>query len=61
VVSGSVTSKDLSEGKEVTTLGGGTLKFTLGGGAKVNGVAIKKTDIAASNGIIHVIKGVLAP
>jgi uncharacterized surface protein with fasciclin (FAS1) repeats len=62
VVAGKVTSADLSEGMEATTLGGGKLKFTLAGGAKVNGVKIKKADVSATNGVIHVISGgVLAP
>ena len=44
---------------EATTVGGGKIKFTLAGGAKVNGVAIKKADLSATNGIIHVIGGVI--
>ena len=56
-----VTSADLSEGMEATTIGGGKLKFTLAGGAKVNGVAIKKADVSATNGVIHVVSGVITP
>ena len=61
VVVGKVTSKDLSEGFEATTLGGGKLTFSLAGGVKVNGVAVKKADVTATNGVIHVLKGVLTP
>jgi uncharacterized surface protein with fasciclin (FAS1) repeats len=32
-----------------------------GGGVKVNGAKVVKTDIAASNGTIHVIDTVLLP
>jgi uncharacterized surface protein with fasciclin (FAS1) repeats len=46
---------------EATTIGGGKLKFTLAGGAKVNGVAIKKADVSATNGVIHVVSGVITP
>jgi uncharacterized surface protein with fasciclin (FAS1) repeats len=61
VVSGSVLAGDLKEGQELTTLGGGKLTVTLAGGAKVNGVKVTKTDIKATNGIIHAVAGVLTP
>ena len=61
VVAGSVLSSDLKEGQELTTLGGGKLKVTLAGGAKVNGVPVTKADIKATNGIIHAVKSVLLP
>jgi uncharacterized surface protein with fasciclin (FAS1) repeats len=35
--------------------------ITLDGGAKVNGVVISTADIAASNGVIHVIDAVILP
>jgi uncharacterized surface protein with fasciclin (FAS1) repeats len=35
VVAGSVSSKDLTEGMEATTLGGGKIKFSVAGGPKV--------------------------
>lgn len=59
VVSGEVKSTDLTEGGEVATLGAKPLKATLAGGAKVNGVKIKKTDIRVSNGLIHAVTEVL--
>jgi transforming growth factor-beta-induced protein len=61
VVPGRITAADLAEGKEVVTLEGRKLRFTLGGGARVNGVNITATDIETSNGIIHVIDAVLIP
>ena len=67
VVSGTVGSGDLSDGQVVTTLQGET--FTVGidgssvtltdqGGNKVNVVA---TDVQATNGVVHVIDGVILP
>ena len=61
VVSGALLAGDLKEGQELTTLGGGKLTVTLAGGAKVNGVKITKTDIKATNGVLHAVAGVLTP
>jgi len=61
VVPGRILASDLQEGKEVVTLEGRKLRFTLAGGAKVNGVGITATDIETSNGIIHIIDAVLIP
>jgi LPXTG-motif cell wall-anchored protein len=60
VVSGKVMSSSLSEGLEATTLNGKKIKFTLAGGAKVNGANITP-DVEATNGVIHVIDAVLLP
>jgi len=50
------------EGKTATTLNGAALKVSTTGGVKLNGVVnVTKTDIAASNGVIHVIDTVLLP
>ena len=61
VVPGAVMAADLTEGMMAETVNGASLTFTLDGGAKVNGVNIIITDIAASNGVIHVIDAVLVP
>jgi transforming growth factor-beta-induced protein len=61
VVAGRVFASDLREGLEVASVGGGTLTITLGGGARVNGVAVVATDVLTANGVIHVIDGVLLP
>jgi uncharacterized surface protein with fasciclin (FAS1) repeats len=61
VVPGAVMSTDLTEGMMATTVQGTDLTITLEGGPKVNGIAISTPDIAASNGVIHVIDGVLMP
>lgn len=62
VVPGKVMSSDLSDGLEVATLQGESVKFTLGDGvAMVNDANIIAADIEASNGVIHVIDSVILP
>ena len=61
VVSGKVMSTDLTEGMMAKTVQGGDLTITLEGGAKVNGIAVSAADIAASNGVIHVVDAVILP
>jgi uncharacterized surface protein with fasciclin (FAS1) repeats len=40
---------------------GGEVTITLDGGPKVDGAVISTADIAASNGVIHVIDSVIMP
>ncbi len=61
VVAGKVMSTDLTEGMKAATVNGAEVTITLDGGAKVNGVTISTADIAASNGVIHVIDAVIMP
>ncbi|MCY2963733.1 MAG: fasciclin domain-containing protein [Planctomycetota bacterium] len=62
VVAGRVFSSDLLSGKEVTTLQGGKVSVSITNGkAKVVNAGLVKTDIDASNGVIHVIDTVLLP
>ena len=61
VVPGMVMSTDLSEGLKATTVQGGDVTITLDGGPKVDGATISAPDIAASNGVIHVIDQVILP
>ena len=61
VLAGKVMSTDLSEGLKAATVNGAEVTITLDGGAKVNGVVISTADIAASNGVIHVIDAVILP
>ena len=64
VVAGKVAAADVMklDGKTATTLKGGNLKVSAQGGVKLNGnVHVTKTDVAASNGLIHVIDAVLMP
>ena len=61
VVPGAVMSSDLIEGMTAATVQGGVVTCTLDGGAKVNDANITAADIAASNGVIHVIDTVIMP
>jgi uncharacterized surface protein with fasciclin (FAS1) repeats len=68
VVAGRVFSSDLTNNMSVPMLAGGNTIITLNGGAKIlgegNGMQahnIIKTDIVTTNGVIHVIDGVLLP
>lgn len=61
VIPGKVMSTDLSEGLKAATVQGGEVTITLDGGPKVDGAVISAADIAASNGVIHVIDSVILP
>jgi len=62
VVSGKVTAKDVMHLDAAKTVEGGSVKITAGdSGVMVNNAHVTKTDIAASNGVIHVIDTVLVP
>jgi uncharacterized surface protein with fasciclin (FAS1) repeats len=60
VVPGTVMAKDVKAGK-VKTVQGGEITVSTTGGVKVDNANVTKTDIAASNGVIHVIDSVLMP
>lgn len=60
VVPGTVMAKDVAAGK-VKTAQGSELTVTTAGGVKVDGANVIKTDIVASNGVIHVIDSVVLP
>ena len=62
VVSGSVLSSDLTDGMTAAALNTDDLTFTVNSdGVKVNDANVVSADVAASNGIIHVIDKVLMP
>ncbi|NBT21646.1 MAG: fasciclin domain-containing protein [Actinobacteria bacterium] len=60
VVSGQVMSTDVTAG-DVATVEGSTIAITTDGGVKVNGANVVAVDVAASNGVIHVIDQVIVP
>ena len=65
VVPGEVFASDVVSLSEAKTAGGDTLNFSSNNGVKVgtaSGISnIVKTDIKASNGVIHVIDAVILP
>lgn len=65
VVPGSVMAGDVVKLTEAKTAGGAAVKISTNGGVKVGtskGMAnVTKTDIKASNGVIHVIDAVILP
>jgi uncharacterized surface protein with fasciclin (FAS1) repeats len=60
VVPGTVMAKDVKAGK-VKTVQGGELTIATTGGVTVNNAKVIKTDVTASNGVIHVIDTVVLP
>ena len=60
VLASKVMAADVKDGK-VVTVEGGTITIDTMSGVKVNDAKVVTTDIAASNGVIHVIDKVLVP
>lgn len=61
VVPGKVMSADLSGTVNAETLQGATVKIVVDEGVTVNGANVVAADVAASNGVIHVIDAVILP
>lgn len=61
VVAGRVTSAEVAAMSPLTSLEGSTLAIATEGGVTVEGAGIVSVDVAASNGVIHVIDTVLIP
>jgi len=60
VLPGKVFAANVVDG-EVATVEGSNVSFSTTEGVKVNGANVVATDIAASNGVIHVIDAVILP
>jgi len=61
VVAGKVMAADVTAG-DVPSVEGSNITVTVDGGVKLNGAAnVIATDVAASNGVIHVIDAVILP
>ena len=61
VVAGKVMAADVTAG-DVASVEGSNITITVDGGVKLNGSSnVVATDVAASNGVIHVIDAVLLP
>ncbi|MCT4372365.1 fasciclin domain-containing protein [Yangia mangrovi] len=61
VVPGKIMSTDLSNDMTAETVQGDSLEIMTEGGVTVDGINVTQPDIEASNGVIHVIDGVLMP
>ncbi|MGV0023926.1 fasciclin domain-containing protein [Phormidesmis priestleyi] len=62
VVSGKVTASEVANLKTATTVGGEDLRIeSSNGSVKVNDAQVVMPDVAADNGVIHVIDAVLLP
>ncbi len=60
VVAAKVPSSDVTAG-DVETVQGGTITLGTDGGVTVNDATVTTADVEASNGVVHVIDGVLVP
>jgi uncharacterized surface protein with fasciclin (FAS1) repeats len=61
VVSGKVMAADVAKMKSATTVEGSDVKIDASNGVKVNNSMVTKADVAADNGVIHIIDAVLMP
>ncbi|PYG32473.1 fasciclin domain-containing protein [Pelagimonas varians] len=61
VVAGKVMSTDLTNNMMAPTVQGSDVTIMTEGGVTVNGANVVTADIAASNGVIHVIDAVILP
>ncbi len=62
VVPGALKAADLKDGQELTTVQGGKLKVSIKDGkVMINGANVTIADVVSSNGVTHVIDGVLMP
>ena len=60
VVPGTVMAADIADG-DVATVEGQNITLSTMDGVTVNGMQVVQADIVASNGVIHVIDGVIVP
>jgi uncharacterized surface protein with fasciclin (FAS1) repeats len=61
VVSGKVMAADVSKLKNATTVQGTDVKIDASSGVKINDSTVTTADVAADNGVIHIIDTVLMP
>ncbi len=55
-------ASDLSDGQMLTTVNGAQLRVTVQNGmVMVGGATVTQADVSASNGVAHIIDGVLMP
>ena len=61
VVAGKVMAADVVKLKEAKTVEGGSVTIDTSDGVKVDNAKVIKTDVKATNGVIHVIDSVIMP
>jgi len=61
VISGRVLASDVVKLKSAATLQGQELTIDTNDGVKIDGANVVQTDIACSNGVIHIIDSVVLP
>lgn len=61
VISGKVMAADVVKLKSATTVEGSDVKIDASNGVKVNDSKVVTPDVAADNGVIHIIDSVLLP
>jgi uncharacterized surface protein with fasciclin (FAS1) repeats len=61
VVAGHISAKDVKSGEVMTVQGSALTAVVSSSGVQVNGARVKQADIAATNGVIHVIDAVIMP
>ena len=61
VVAGRVMATDVAKLSQAKTVEGQSLKIDTSAGVKIEGANVIKADVAASNGVIHVIDSVMLP
>jgi uncharacterized surface protein with fasciclin (FAS1) repeats len=61
VVSGKVMASDVVKLKSATTVQGSDVKIDASNGVKINDSTVATPDVAADNGVIHIIDTVLMP
>lgn len=61
VVAGKVMAADVAKLKEAKTVQGQSVMIDTKDGVKVDNARVMKTDIACSNGVIHVVDAVILP
>jgi uncharacterized surface protein with fasciclin (FAS1) repeats len=61
VVAGKVLSSDVAKLKSAHTVEGSDVKIDASHGVKINDATVTQPDIAADNGVIHIIDTVLIP
>ncbi len=61
VVAGKVMAADVVKMQSAKAVSGDTITIATRGGVTVDGAHVAKTDIVASNGVIHVIDAVILP